>query len=323
MASGALTEGAWLRDQIWAVLGPDDATVWLVDFATRSPRPLGTPGVSYRNPHGVFGFADTVFVNDWGMGRTTVWSMEGRLLDSTRATDVTRGALPRARDAAGRYYVAVRPHPGPDGSGNADSAAVLRTDPSLTRADNLAMLAPLDIEEVFGDAGRRFERRIFSGEDAWGVLPDGALWIARIKHNRVWWVDDSTVTRGPMLPDPVYPVTRADREVFLRQFPEGMRGTAERLPFADIKPPFRSGLTGGDGKVWLEKSRELTDSVQIYHRVGRDGALEALIQVPVAARILAVGPDLVLVAEPVIGGVRLWQFRNAQAPDTSITTLPN
>ena len=324
---GALTEGAWLHDQVWAVLSPDDATVWLVDFHAGAVTPLGSSGTSYRNPYGVFSAGDTLFINDWGMGRTTMWSSDGDLLDAIQATDATRGTLPRGRDGVGRFYVALRPHPGPDGRGNEDSAVVVRTDTRMETADTIAMLAPFDIEEVFGDAGRRFERRVFSGEDAWGVFPDGALWIARVKHNRVWWYTDDEEHRGSMLPDPVYPVTRADREVFLRRFPEGLRGTAQRLPFADIKPPFRSGVTGGDGMIWLEKSRELQDTVQMYHRVGRDGELEALIRVPLPARVLAVSPSGVLVAESVEDGVRLWQFANVQdtaqaSPEISMTTLP-
>ncbi len=315
LASGAITDGAWLHDQLWAVLGPDDATVWLVDFATGSIHTLGEPGESYRNPFGLFSFSDTLYVNDWGMARMTVWSSAGDLVEAIPTSSATRGTLPRARDGSGNIYLALRPHPGPDGGGNDDSAAVVKTTPSLEHPDTVAMLAPLDIEQVIGDAGRRYERKVFSGEDAWGVLPDGSIWIVRVKHNRVWWLyPDGTESRGPMLPDPVFPVTRLDKEVFLQGFPDGMRRTAERLPFADIKPPFVAGLTGADGMIWLQKSRELQDSVQMYQRVGVDGELQAMIRVPIPARILAVSPDRVLVTEPLDDGARLWQFKNVALP---------
>ena len=84
LTSGAVTDGAWLHDQLWAVLGPDDATVWLVDFATGSIDALGEPGESYRNPFGIFTFSDTLYVNDWGMGRMTVWSSTGNLVEAPR-----------------------------------------------------------------------------------------------------------------------------------------------------------------------------------------------------------------------------------------------
>ena len=317
-----------MHGETWAVLEPDDGKVWLVDFAELSATVVGVPGEHYRNPYGIFSFRDTLFVNDWGLGRTTMWS-DGELLDAIPATDATRGTLPRARDVSGRFYVAVRPPPGPDGQGNKDSAAVLRTSHQLDQADTVAMLSPLDIAEVFGDAGRRFERKVFSGEDAWGLLPDGTLWVARVNHNRVWlFPADDQDQHGPMLPDPIFPVNRADREVFLRQFPDGLRRTAQQLPFAEVKPPFLAGLTGADGYVWLQKSRELSDTVQMYHQVGHDGELVALIRVPLAAKILAVSPNRVLVVQPVETGVRLWQFGHppAQAdqatPEISMTTLP-
>lgn len=329
LASGAVTEGAWMHGETWAVLGPDDGTVWLVDFAEGSTVVVGSPGENYRNPYGIFSYRDTLFVNDWGLGRTTMWSKDGTLLDTVPATNTTRGALPRARDSAGRFYVAVRPHPGPDGQGNQDSAVVLRASHYLDRVDTVAMLSPLDIEEVFGDAGRRFERKVFSGEDAWGVYADGTLWVARINHNRVsLFSAGADERRGRMLPDPVFPVTRADREVFLREFPEGLRKAAQQLPFAEIKPPFLAGLTGSDGNVWLQKSRELSDTVQMYHQVGRDGELLALIRVPLAARILAISPDRILVAQGIENGIRLWQFLHApvpsdqDSPEISMTTLP-
>ena len=64
---------------------------------------------------------DTVYLADWGRRRTTVWTADGRLLDSIPAADALRGAYPRARDAAGQLYFEVPPEAGRDGSGNRDS----------------------------------------------------------------------------------------------------------------------------------------------------------------------------------------------------------
>ncbi len=153
--------------------------------------------------------------------------------------------------------------------------------PALDRADTLARLAPLDIAEVMGDAGRRFERRVFSGTDQWGARPDGSLWVARVYENRVDWRDPAGKwTRGEPLPDRVLEVTRYDRELFLRRFPPELRSTAEQLPFAAIKPPFEAGLTGAGGEVWLEKSRAPIDSSRRYHVVDRQGRLREEIRVP-------------------------------------------
>ena len=110
------------------------------------------------------------------------------------------------------------------------------------------------------------------------------------------------------MPDRELEVTRYDRELFLRRFPPELRGTAEQLPFAAVKPPFESGLTGAGDEVWLEKSRAPVDSSRRYHVVDRAGRLREEIRVPGHGRIIAVAPGAVLVAEPARGGVRLLRF---------------
>ena len=152
---------------------------------------------------------------------------------------------------------------------------------------------------MVGEAGRRFERRVFSGLDRWGVLPDGSLWVARVYDNRVdWRSPDGTWVRGEPLPDRVLEVTRYDRELFLRRFPPELRRTAQDLPFAAIKPPFEAGLTGSAGEVWLEKSRAPADSARRYHVVNRRGRLVREVRLPGQGRIIALGQGTALVAEP-------------------------
>ena len=145
---------------------------------------------------------------------------------------------------------------------------MVQANPEFTRIDTIARLAPLDIAEVIGDAGRRFERRVFSGVDRWGVLPDGSLWVARVYENRVdWRSPEGKWSKGVALPDRVLEVTRYDRELFLRKFPAELRRTAQDLPFAALKPPFEAGVSEPAGQVWLEKSRAPADSSRRYHVV--------------------------------------------------------
>jgi hypothetical protein len=239
----------------------------------------------------------------------SLWTREGKLARAVAAPDRIRGALPQGRDAGGRWYAELKPSPGRDGSGNRDSAAVVATGPGFESLDTVARLAPLDLAEVLGDAGRRFEQRALSGEDRWGVLPDGSIWVARVSENRVdWRSPDGRWEEGDALPDRVLEVTQYDRELFYRRFPPELRATAERLPFAAVKPPFEAGLTAPGGTLWLEKSRAPADSSRRYHEVDRAGTLIREIRVPGPGRIVAIGEERVLVAERVTDGTRFIGF---------------
>ena len=307
---GEVTMGAWLTGGRWAVLAPATERVAIVDFGKGTITPLGgEPSAELRSPATIFRTGDTLYVGDWGLRRTSFWTLAGRFAGAVPAANAVRGVLPRAADREGHFYLEMAPPPGPDGLGNRDSAAVVRTGSDFTPVDTLARLTPLDIAEVMGPAGRRFERRIFSGTDQWGVLPDGFLWVARVFENRVDWRDPSGQwTRGEPLPDRVLEVTRYDRELFLRRFPRELRATAQQLPFAAVKPPFEAGLTGPSGDVWLEKSRAPADSSRGYHVVDRGGRLRGEIRLPGQGHIIAVGPDQVLVYQPSSDGARLLGF---------------
>jgi hypothetical protein len=299
-----VTEAAWLGNSRWAVLAPTDDAVSIVDFSTNRLTPLGPK--EFRNPSDVFFVADTLYVGDWGLRQLTLWTARGRRIRSIPASNLVRGTLPGARDMAGRLYLDLYPRPGADGSGNRDSAAVVRVDPAFTKVDTIARLAPLDIAEVVGEAGRRFERRVFSGMDRWGVLGDGSLWVGRVYDNRVdWRGPDGKWTRGQPLPDRVLEVTRYDRELFLRKFPPELRATAQELPFAPLKPPFESALTGPLDNVWLEKSRAPADSARRYHVVNRQGKLVREVRIRGQGRIVALSSGGALVTEATPNGIRL------------------
>ena len=310
------TGAAWLEGDRWAILAAPNETAGIVDFSDRTIRQLGGGrSKDLQNPTTLFVSQDSLYIGDWGHRRTTVWTLAGRLIRSFPTSTAVRGALPQARDSMGRLYLDQYPPAGPDGSGNRDSAAVLLISPGRAQADTIARLAPLDIAEVVGDAGRRFERRVFGGVDRWGVLPDGSVWVARVYENRVdWRAPDGKWTRGQALPDRVLEVTRYDRELFLRKFPPELRGTAQQLPFAPIKPPFEAALTSADGQVWLEKSRAPADSARAYHVVDRRGRLARQVRVRGQGRVLAVGPRAVLVAESTPDGTRLQSVDLAARP---------
>ena len=304
-----VTGAAWLGGQRWAVLAAPNETAAIADFSTGKITRLGTGRTpDLRSPTTLFVAGDSLYIGDWALRRTTVWTLDGRLVRGFPSSEAARGSLPQARDAQGRFYADLYPRPGPDGSGHRDSATVLRTDPAYTKADTIARLAPLDIAEVMGDGGRRFERRVFGGMDRWGAGSDGSVWVARVYENRVdWRTPDGNWSRGQALPDRVLEVTRYDRELFLQGFPPELRGTAQQLPFAPIKPPFETAFTGAGGQVWLEKSRAPADSFRLYHVVDREGHLAREVRLWGSGRMLAASDSSILMSERTPDGTRLLQ----------------
>jgi hypothetical protein len=306
------TAGAWLGGNRWAVLSPADQRVVLLDFAARTTTDLGKNIRNpYQGPFALFTRGDSLYVSDWAQRRVTVWTLGGAWAGAVPAPDNTRGTLPRARDGAGNWYVELNPPPGPDGSGRRDSAVVLRLPPDFSRVDTILRLAPLDLAEVDGDAGRRFERRVFSGQDDWGVLADGSVWVARVFPNRVDWIaPDGTVQTGQKLPDKVFTISLSDREAFLRRFPKELRSAAEKVPVSPVKPPFELAITSSDGTVWLEKSRVIPDTVRRYQVIGRNGRLLESVAFNGYGKALAASPDAVLVTEVQPTGMRFVRFRH-------------
>ena len=302
---------AWLGGERWAVVAGEFNEAGVADFAGDRFEVLGGRGdAELRNPFTVFSWADTAFVSDWALRRVTRWSAAGQFGGGMPSAAALHGAFPVARDAAGQWYFEVKPSSGRDGQAR-DSAAIVRSDAGMTTFDTLARLSPLDLAEVEDQAGRRFERRVFSGEDHWGVQRDGTVWLARVYQNRIFHLaQDGTLARGPALPDRVMEVTRTDRQHFVLQFPEELQSTADRLPVAAVKPPFENALGGPDGKVWLEKSRSALDSVRTYQVTDRSGGLSHVVVLPSRqGRVIALGDTLALVAEQYREGVRLMQVR--------------
>jgi hypothetical protein len=180
----------------------------------------------------------------------------------------------------------------------------------LARFDTVARLAPLDLKEMRREQNNRFERLILSGNDLWGVWPDGTVWIARLLRNQIITRDRlGKTTRGPELPDPVYEVTQADRDRYLQGFPADVRPKETDFPYALIHPPFLSAFTAAGETIWLEKSKPALDSVRRIQVLNRAGDLKRVLRLTGEARPIAVGGEAILVAEQFAGGIRLMQVR--------------
>lgn len=303
-----ITDAAWLSDDRWVLIAPNEPAVAVVDFASGTVSPFGKAG-AFSQPFSIFRFGDSLYIGDWARAQLTVWSLDGRLLDSVPASAAVAGHLPRARDGQGRFYVQSNPSPGPDGRGLLDSSHVVRGPPDFATVDTVAHLAPRDVVEVSGPAGKRFEPRLLSGTDLWGAEPDGSVWVARVDQNRVEWVrPDGSKVKGSGLPDPVLTVEEGDRRLFLNEFPEELRSNAAEIPFAIIKPPFTAAMTAPDGHVWLRKTAAYTDTTRTVQDVNRDGHLAAHYSFPGYGQLMAAGRERILVVETWKQGVRLLRY---------------
>jgi hypothetical protein len=307
-----VSDAAFLGGNRWAFVAPNERVAVIADLDSDSFTALGgAKPEQYQEPFAIFRAGDSLYVSDWGKRSLTVWSVGGAFGRIIPAASFVRGALPRARDSQGRFYSAVHPPARADGSGNRDSALIVMMSPDLARADTVARLAPPDMAEVMGQGGgRHLTPRAMSGRDEWGVLPNGAIWIARVDQNRVdWRSPDGKWHKGQPLPDRVLTVEEEDRQRFLLQFPEELRGDAAQTPFAIIKPAFEAGFTDPAGKVWLVKSFSLYDSTRAAQVVDGEGRLARQLEYKGFGRVAGTSGDRVLVAEMSDQGHRLLVYR--------------
>jgi hypothetical protein len=298
-------------DSVWVVLGIEEGAVLVADFATGTTTPH--PGITPEEVPGasvLFGVGDTIFVADWGLRRVTVWTADGRRIDAVPTPQALGGAFPRARDAAGQWYFEVAPSLGRDGRGVRDSAAVVRSDPLMTRFDTVARLAPPDVAEIERDGRVRLEPRALSGRDRWGVLRDGTVWLARVNQNQVFWYPPSGAapSRTRPLPDPIIAVTEMDRQIHIRRYPEENRPNAAIIPFALVKPTFERAFAQPDGSVWLFKSAEALDTLRTF-QVADSSGWRFSVRVPSYGIALGVTETEILMGEENPAGMRLLRYR--------------
>ncbi len=305
-----ITTAVARSDGRWTLLATVESQLFVADFAAKTVKPF--PGITKADvPHPLtlFGAGESIIVGDWGLRRATEWSPVGQRLNAWPAPDALHGSLPRARDAAGQWYFRISPDPKLDGSGLLDSAAVVRGNAELTHFDTLARLAPPELVQVAGISGMHYQRRTMGGDDAWGVLPNGTLWVARVFQNYIEWHRPGAkkVENSPRYPDMVLTNSEMDREIYVHRFPEDQRDNVRVLPNSPVKPPFEHVFATPDGRMWLSKSDTALAPVRHFHVVDSTGVL---FNVAVPSRGFALGVDgnYILMGEEFPGGIRLLRY---------------
>ena len=243
--------------------------------------PQGAPANQYRFPGWVAHLAgDTVALVDFSAIRTTRWNEKGQALDVLPIRIVSGETPVLFYDAVGHGYKidyqAILGGGEPGRLVRPDSVPVLRIALKGGTVDTIARLATPEYgDAIIGEQAQQVAR-VFAPNDYFGVLPDGTVWVARGKENRVDWRSaDGRWSRGQTRARTKIPVTQADKDRVLAQVRErgkqfGMpQDLSITYPFAETKPPFDFAMGRPNGEVWLQRPRAQEDAVLVYDVVNR------------------------------------------------------
>jgi hypothetical protein len=271
---------------------------------------LRTDSLAEGSPTSVYKFAgwvahlagDTVALVDFAAIRTTLWNEQGQPLAPLELPPVGGATPVLAYDHQGFGYksdfTSVLGTPEPGGVvRSGDSVPVLRIRLASGRVDTVGHLSP----PVLGDARFGEETRqvatIFGPNDMFGALPDGRLWIARARENRLEWRGPGGVwIRGKPRRFDAVPVTDADRARVLDrirmqasgQLPQGIELS---WPFAEHKPPFDNAVASPAGEVWFQRSRPLDGTEFVYDVFGPDAEWTRAVRLPANTALAGFGEN--------------------------------
>ena len=263
--------------------------------------PKSAPASQYKFPGWVAHLAgDTVALVDFSAIRTTRWNEKGKPLDVLPIKIVSGETPVLFYDTVGHGYKvdyqAILGGGEPGRSVRPDSIPVLRMALKSGTVDTIAHLATPE----YGDAmlGEQVQQvaTVFAANDYFGVLPDGTVWVARGKENRVdWRTTDGKWSRGQARGYAKIPVTQADKDRVLAQVRErgkqfGMpQDLSITYPFAATKPPFEFAMARPEGEVWLQRPRAQEDAVLVYDVVNRQGGGQREVTLPKGASLAGFG----------------------------------
>jgi hypothetical protein len=243
---------------------------------------------------------DTVALVDFAAVRTTLWTETGEPVRALLLPPAGGVTPVLAYDQSGygykADYQAVVGGGEPGRSLRPDSVAVLRIELGTGRVDTVGQLtAPEYGDATFGEQVQQVAK-IFGPNDVFGVLPDGRVWVARARENRIDWRGPGGVwIRGQSREYTKVPVTQADKDRVIsriRQQGKG-RGLPDSLhlewPFAENKPPFESGTSDPQGQVWLQRARELDADEAVYDIYGTDGSWKEAVTFPKGVSLAGFG----------------------------------
>jgi hypothetical protein len=260
-----------------------------------------SPPEHYKFPGWVAHLAgDTIALVDFSAVRTTLWSEQGKPLGVLQLPPVAGRTPVLAYDQVGHGYKidyqAVLGGGEPGTTVRPESIAVLRLGLADRRVDTVARLAAPEYGQArFGEQVQE-AAKVFAPNDFFGVLPNGAAWVARGRENRVdWRSPEGRWSQGQHHDFTPQAVTQADRDRVLAQVREQGKqfGMPQQLqieyPFADTKPPFDFALGRPEGEVWLQRPRAEENAPLTYDVFDSTGKWHHPVTLPVGATLAGFG----------------------------------
>lgn len=232
--------------------------------------------------------------------------------------------MPRAADARGRlYFEGSGLSMGPNGPVTADTAPIVRYDRTTKAVDTLAWLRlPKNNASVKSSgtaSNQRMEVRIggqtpYPARDAWTVLPNGTVVIARVADYHLDLVSPTrVVTRGAAVSYAPVKVGNAEKQEYRDQAKStggivimrsegGSGGSQNRASTAPpsfeeptewpaTKPPFNANgiFATPTGDIWIARNRSATDAVPTYDVFSAAGKLTGKVVLPKKTRVIGFG----------------------------------
>lgn len=255
----------------------------VADFRTQEQRDVAREGsgpTEFRSAMGLWRMqGDSVQLLDFLQQRILVLDPTGKAI-ATRALPgagdpmaMMNRPLTRHLDARGRYYgqaIAIAFEGGQ--MTMADSALIVRTDPTTLKADTLTKFPTFTRAPEFSPERLRIHVPGYPSTDAWGVYPDGRVIVVRGNGYlpEIFPAAGGAPRKAARLPYAQMPVTEADKKAMMdsvkRAMDEGMRQAAgmgaTQMPQIELvepaqwqaqRPPLTSDVIRVDakGRAWV------------------------------------------------------------------------
>ena len=309
-----------------AVLVSDgiEETLLRIDPRTGRVDTLGRTGQGpgeYRSPDALHPLpGGGTLLADLGNARLNVLGPDGAYRESVSIAQGGEGrpilVIPRAVDAAGRIYFLQR-----DRNPAVDSAAIVRWDRTRGTFETVAYVGLGNtLTKSSGGANNQAvsqRPQPFPAGDAWGVAPDGTVFIARAADYHVEWLRPTGTVRGRPVRFAPVPIRSAERQewtdemstalrvnvenrngetrmAFSRRAAPGEEDETDGLVWPAAKPAFPSGgvWIAPEGEAWVERS-VAAGAPRVMDVFGPDGALRRQVRLPAGRRVAGFGAGTV------------------------------